>query len=77
MADINCCFIYSTYRFQQRGLVVEGLAGVGDKYGGDAQGVVYYEYGGGGVPCTVATCLEGIADTAIRETGSIGFLLYK
>ena len=60
---------------EQRGLVVERLAGIGDEDGGDAEGVIDHKGRRRGVPGSVAASLEGVADAAVGETGAVGFLL--
>ena len=62
---------------QQRSLVVQGLACVGNKYGGNTQCVIDDKHGARRVPCRIAAGLEGIADAAIGEARSVGFLLYQ
>ena len=52
---------------QKRRLLVQGFAGVGAEDGGDAEGVVDDEDGGGGVPGGVAAGLEGGAQPAGGE----------
>ena len=59
----------------QRGLVVEGLAGVGDEDGGNHQRVAQHEHRGGRVPGGVAAGLKGGTDAAVGEGRSVGFLL--
>ena len=54
-------------RFQQRGLVVERFARVGDEDGGYAERVVDDEDGRCGVPGRVAAGLEGVANAAVGE----------
>ena len=49
MADINCCFILQHLTLFNRGFEVGDSPVQSDKYSGDAQGVVYYEYGEDGV----------------------------
>ena len=63
--------------FLERCLVVKGLARVGDKYGGNHQRVADDENGRGGVPGGIAAGLEGGADAAVGETGSVGLLLHE
>ena len=77
VAYVDGSLVYGTQGFQQRCLVVQRLTGIGDENSRDAERVVYDECRGGGVPCRVATCLERIADTAVRETGSVRFLLHE
>ena len=61
----------------QRSLVVERLAGVGYEDRGDTQCVVDDEDWRCGIPCRIATSLEGGADATVREGAGIRFLLYK
>ena len=63
------------HRAQQRGLLVQCLAGVGAERGGDAQRVVLYESVAGGVPGGVAAGLSGGAQAAGGEGGSIRLAL--
>ena len=60
---------------QQRGLLVEGLAGVGDEGGGDAQDLVLDESVGGGVPSRVAAGRGGLAQATAGERGCVGLAL--
>ena len=60
---------------EQRGLVVERLAGIGDEHRRDAEGVIDHKGRRRGVPGGVAASLEGVADTAVGETRAVGFLL--
>ena len=62
---------------QQRGLIVERLAAVGDEDGGDAQRVVVDEGWRRDVPGRVATGLERVANAAVRKTRRIGLLLHQ
>ena len=62
---------------QQRSLIVEGLARVGNEDGGNAERVVNDEDGARGVPGRVAACFERVADTARGETRGVGFLLHQ
>ena len=75
MAYIDGGNVHSVEGTQQRSLVVECLARIGNKHGGDAERVVNDEDGAGGIPCRVATGLEGAADTARGERRGVGFLL--
>ena len=43
LADVGCCLVHGVQGFQQRGLVVQGLAGIGDEDGGDTEGGIYHE----------------------------------
>jgi hypothetical protein len=60
---------------QQRGLLVKRLAGVAAERRGDAQHLVLDERVAGGVPGRVAAGLEGGAQAAVREAGSVGLAL--
>ena len=60
---------------QERGLLVERLARVGAKRGGDAQHLVFDERVAGRVPGGVAAGLEGGAQTAAGEGGGVGLAL--
>ena len=75
MTHVGGGAIDGVQRLEQRRLVVESLAGIGDKDGGDAEGVVDHEGRRRGVPGGVATSFEGIADAAVGETGAVGLLL--
>ena len=54
-------------RPQQRGLVVQCFARVGDEDGGDAEGRVDDEGGRCRIPGRITTRLEGVADAAVGE----------
>ena len=75
MTYIDSGFVDSFQCLQQRSLVVQRFTGVGDKDGRDTQGVSYDEGRRGGIPSGVATSLEGVTDTTVREAGGIRFLL--
>ena len=62
---------------QQGSLFIQSLAGVADECGGDAQHVILHKGVAGGVPCSVAACLTGSAQTAGGEGGSIGLAAYQ
>ena len=62
-------------RAQQRGLVVERLARIGDEHGRDAERRADDEGGRRGVPGGVAARFERVADSAVGERRGIGFLL--
>ncbi len=66
-------------RAQERGLVVERLAGHGDEHRRDAQRVpvgVLEDVGrAGGVPARVAAGLERGPEAAVREAGGVGLTL--
>ena len=61
----------------QRCLVVERLARVGDEDGRDTEGVVDDESGRGGIPGRVAAGLECVTQSAVGEARRVGFLLYE
>ena len=71
------CHVYGVKRAKQRCLVVECLACVRDEDCGDTQRVVDDEHGRCGIPSRVATGLECVTDTAVRERAGIGLLLYE
>ena len=56
---------------QQRGLGVQGLAGVGAEGGGDKEGTIPDEGRAGGVPGGVAPSLKGGAQAAGGEAGGV------
>ena len=62
---------------QERGLVVEGFAGVGDEDRGDDEGVVDDEDRGSRVPGGIAAGFEGRADAAAGEAAGVRLLLDK
>ena len=67
------------HRAEQRGLLVQGLAGPGEEGGGDDQGgavgVLHDVGGAGGVPGGVAAGLEGGAEAAGGEAAGVGLAL--
>ena len=75
LAHGNGCIVYGLEGLLERGLIVQCFSGVGNEDGGDAQGVVLDEYGGGRIPGGVAAGFEGGADTAVGEGGGVGLLL--
>ena len=77
VAHFYSCLIHGMECLKQRSLIVEALAGVGDKHGRDAQSVVDHKHRRRGIPCAIAACLEGVADTAVREARCVGLLLHK
>ena len=60
---------------QERGLLVEGLAGVGDEGRGDAEHLVLDEGGARGVPDGVAPGLEGGPKASRGEARGVGLAL--
>ena len=77
MTDLCGSHVNSMQGTQQRSLVVERLTAITDKYGGNTQGIVDNEHGRCGIPCGVATSLEGRTDAARGERRGIGLLLNK
>ena len=62
---------------QQGSLFIQSLAGVADECSRNAQHVILHKGIAGGVPCGVAACLTGSAQTAGGEGGSIGLAAYQ
>ena len=60
---------------QQRSLVVQCLASIGDEDSRNTQRVVDDEYRTRGVPGRIASSLEGVADATVGETGGVRLLL--
>ena len=54
-------------RTEQWSLVVQSLTGIRNKDGRDTEGIVDDEHRRCRIPCRIATSLEGVADTAVRE----------
>ena len=54
-------------RAEQWSLVVQRLTGIRYKDGRDTEGIVNDEHRRCRIPCRIATSLEGVADTAVRE----------
>ena len=77
VADICCSHVYGVQCAKERSLVVERLACVRDEDCGDTQRVIDDEHGRCGIPSRVATGLECVTDTAVRERAGIGLLLYE
>ena len=75
VTDVGGCHVDGFQGSQERRLIVERLAAVGDEDGGDDECVVDDEDGAGGVPCGVAACLEGAAYAAAGERRGVGLLL--
>ncbi len=79
--DIQGAFAHRPVGAEQRGLLVQGFAGVGKEGGGDAQGrgdaVAPDEGRGGHVPDRVAPGLEGGPDAAAGEARGVRFALDK
>nr|GFB94229.1 hypothetical protein [Tanacetum cinerariifolium] len=81
LAHIHGGFFEHGQRLEQRGFVVERLAGVGHKNRGDAQRFGAYGFndkgGRSGVPGGVAAGLEGVAQATVGEARSVGLLLHQ
>ena len=60
---------------EQRSLLIKHLTGIRNKTGRDAEGAVLDEGIRGRVPCGIAACLEGRAQSAGRERGCVRFTL--
>ena len=73
--DAQGLVVNQAHRAQQRGLLVQRLAGIGAEGGGDAQRVVLDEGVGGRVPGRVAAGLEGGAQAAAGEGRRVRFAL--
>ena len=54
-------------RAEQWSFVVQSLTGIRNKDGRDTEGIVDDEHRRCRIPCRIATSLEGVADTAVRE----------
>ena len=67
LAHVGGGAIHGMKGAEQRGLVVEGLTGVGDEDGGDAERIVDDEHGRRGVPRRISAGLEGVAYAAVGE----------
>ena len=77
LQDANRLIGQCVHGTQQRGLLIQSLAGVADECGGDAQHVVLHESVAGGVPCGVAAGLAGGTQAAGGEGGSIGLAAHQ
>ena len=77
VTDLRSCHIDRFQSSEERCLIVQRLPAVADEYGRDDEGVVHDEDRACGVPCRIASCLEGTADTPAGERGGIGFLLHE
>ena len=64
-------------RAEQWSLVVQSLTGIRNKDGRDTEGIVDDEHRRCRIPCRIATSLEGVADTTIRERAGIRLLLHQ
>ena len=60
---------------QQGRLLIQCLAAVGAERSGDAEGLALNERIRSGVPCGIASCLEGCPQAAGREAGSVRLAL--
>ena len=75
VANVGRRLVDRLERLQERRLVVERLARIGDEDGRDAERVADDEGGRRGIPGRVAPGLEGVADATVREARRVGFLL--
>ena len=64
---IGCCLVNSMQRTKQWCFIVERLTSIGNKDSWDTECIVDNEYRRCWIPGRIATSLEGITDTAIRE----------
>ena len=69
--QLRCGVTQGLHGAKQRGLLIEGLAGVRTECGRDVEGAVLDEGWGARVPCGVAAGLEGGTEAAAREGGGI------
>src|SRR3546814_216186 len=80
---INSCLIYTADGFQQRRLVIEGLAGIGNEYcwntkrSASARLAFNNESRGRWIPCRIATGFKSYPKAAAWKAGSVRLLLSK
>ena len=67
VANLGSRLTQSMERAEQWSLVVQSLTGIRYKDGRDTEGIVDDEHRRCWIPCRIATSLEGVADTAVRE----------
>ena len=67
LADVRRGLVHSSKGLQERRLIVEGLAGVGDEDGRDAQRLAHQEWRAARVPQRVTAGFEGRADATVRK----------
>ena len=67
VAHLGSRLTQSMERAEQWSLVVQSLTGIRYKDGRDTEGIVDDEHRRCWIPCRIATSLEGVADTAVRE----------
>ena len=77
LADVDSGLVHSVESLEQRRLVVERVAGVGDEYRRDAKRRTDDECRRRNVPGRVTASLEGLADAAVGERRCVGLLLCK
>ena len=81
LVEIAChacgCLVDRVEGTQQGSLEVERLSGVGYEDGGDTECLVEDEHRRGDVPGRVSAGFECVADAAVGEAGSVGFLLHE
>ena len=75
LADVRGRLVHGREGLQERSLVVEGLTGIRDENGRNAEGGAHDEGGAARIPEGVPPRFERGADAAIREAGSVGLLL--
>ena len=69
-------FVDSGERLEQGSFVVQSGTGISDKDRRNTKDILIDKRRRRRIPSSIAASLEGIADTAIGEARSIGFLLY-
>ena len=62
---------------QQRGLLIQGLTGVGEEAGRDIQASVSDKSGGCGIPGGIAAGFKGCTEAAVGEGRAVGFALHQ
>src|SRR5690606_3251973 len=79
MTHVHRCFFKCSYRFQQRGFIIQRSPVIGNKNGGDTQCFsisVFYDKGGRRrVPCCITSRFKCGTNTSIGEARGIGLLL--
>ena len=67
--------IESVHRTKQGSLLIQGFTAIGAKCSGDIKCAILNKGRRGRIPCSIATCFEGGADTTGREGRCIRFTL--
>ena len=75
LANIHGSPVDHCQRLQHRRLEVKCFSRISHEYRGNTQRAVINKSRGSRVPSRVAASLEGVANSPVRETGRIGFLL--